>query len=440
VSGAPPRYPIEVVRRLSPGSSACVAGRIIDARVDTSPGERESARGQPPSGALPTQHARSDTAGACPAGAVLVHDVTGQVWIDCRPIPVVGAWVVAAGFWDGERLRHAAVTVVSVPYGSFPRSGGDFVWAQADGGRRLRLLRGRAAMLRSVRQFFDQRAFTEVETPLAVPSPGLDVHLDALAVDGLGTPRWLITSPEYQMKRLLAAGLPRIYQITKCFRKGEVGERHQPEFTMLEWYRAFSGMHEVMRDTEELVAHVARQVHGGSSVIPGIEQPVDVTPPWERLTLDDAFQRYAGVTVSQVIHDEERFFRLLGEQVEPRLGRGRPVFVTGWPARLASLARLDPADPTVAERFEAFVDGMELCNGFTELIDPVEQRQRFWRDQQERARLNKPVYPIDERFLGALEEAIPPSGGNALGLDRLVMLVLGASRIEDVVAFGQSRI
>jgi lysyl-tRNA synthetase class 2 len=425
---------------LSPGSNARLGGRIVDATVDPVASERGPGPVQQPFGAFGGGKPVSVPVSHAPAGAVLVHDVTGQVWVECRPVPLLGTWVVADGLWDGERLRHAAVTVVSVPYAQFPRPGGDFLWAQADGGRRLRNLRGRAAVLRSIRQFFDERAFTEVETPLAVPSPGLDVHLDAVEVVGLGGPRWLVTSPEYQMKRLLAAGLPRIYQIGRCFRRGELGERHQPEFTMLEWYRAFSGMREVMRDTEELVAHVARQLHEGSSVIPGVERPVDVAPPWERLTLDEAFQRYAGVRVSHVIHDEDRFFRLLGEQVEPQLGRGRPTFVTGWPAKYASLARLDPSDPSVAERVEAFVDGVELSNGFSELIDPNEQRQRLARDQAERARLGKPVYPIDERFLGALEEAIPPSGGNALGVDRLVMLVLGAARIDDVVAFGQTRL
>ncbi len=403
---APPRYPVEIVRRLSPASPAKLGGRVIDAR----------------------------------GGAALVHDVTGSVWVECQPVPVLGAWVLCEGRWDGERVLGATCLVVSVPDGPFPRPDGDFLSGQADGARRLRNLRARAVVLRAIRGFFDQREFTEVETPLAVPSPGLDLHLDALEVVGAGAPRWLGTSPEYQMKRLLAAGLPRIYQLCRCFRRGELGQRHHPEFTMLEWYRSFAGMHEVMRDTEELVAHVARSVREGSTVVPAQRAPVDVAPPWERLTVRDAFDRYAGMRLEDALVDEDVFFRVLVEQVEPQLGRGRPTFLTAWPASMASLARLDPQDPSVAERVEAFVDGMELSNGFTELIDAREQRERLVRDQQARAALGKAVYPLDERFLGALAEGIPPAGGNALGVDRLVMLVLGAAHIDDVVAIPPNRL
>jgi lysyl-tRNA synthetase class 2 len=406
VAVASPRYPVEIVRRLSPASPAKLGGRVVDARD----------------------------------GVALVHDVTGSVWVECRPVPALGAWVLCEGTWDGERVLGAVCTVVSVPDGPFPRPDGDFLWGQAEGARRLRNLRSRAVILRAIRSFFDQRAFTEVETPLAVPSPGLDVHLDALEVVGAGAPRWLGTSPEYQMKRLLAAGLPRIYQVCRCFRRGELGQRHHPEFTMLEWYRAFTGMREVMRDTEELVAHVARSIHDGSTIIPAQRAPVDVAPPWERLTVREAFDRYGGMSVDQALTSEELFFRVLVEKIEPQLGRGRPTFLTGWPASMASLARLDPQDPSVAERVEAFVDGMELSNGFTELIDVREQRQRLLRDQQARAQLGRAVYPLDERFLGALAEAIPPAGGNALGVDRLVMLVLGATHIDDVVAIAPGRL
>ena len=273
-----------------------------------------------------------------------------------------------------------------------------------------------------------------------VPSPGLDLHLDAFEVVGGREPRYLITSPEYQMKRLLAGGLPRIYQLCRCFRRNELGALHEPEFTMLEWYRAFAGSEEIMRDTEELVAHVAAAVNGGSKTIPGLDRPVDVSPPWERLTVAEAFQRHAGVEVGAVLEDEERFFRLLVDHVEPALGRGRPTFVTRWPARMASLARLCPDDPAVADRVEAYVDGVELCNGFGELIDPVEQRARLARDRSARAAAGKPTYPIDERFLSALEEGLPPSGGNALGVDRLVMLVLGIDAIDGVLAVPDARL
>ncbi len=416
---AAPRSPIEVVRRQPPASRARIGGRVVatDDGADVRLGD-----------------------GASGGGTALVHDVTGTLEVRCSPVPLLGSWVVCEGLWDGMRLIETACRVVSVPDGPFPRPGGDFAWAHAEGGRRLRNLLGRAAVLRAIRAFFDQRAFTEVETPLAVPSPGLDLHLDALEVVGAGAPRWLGTSPEYQMKRLLAAGLPRIYQIGRCFRRGELGQRHHPEFTMLEWYRSFAGMQEVMRDTEELVAHVARSLHDGATVVPAREGLLDLTPPWERLTLAEAFDRYAGTRLDDALASEEHFFRLLTERVEPQLGRGRPTFLTGWPASMASLARLDPQQPGIAERVEAFVDGMELSNGFSELIDAQEQRARLLRDQRERAALGKEVYPIDERFLDALSEGIPPSGGNALGVDRLVMLVLRAAHIDDVVAIPPARL
>ena len=302
------------------------------------------------------------------------------------------------------------------------------------------VLRGRHAMLRAVREFFDGRGFLEVETPVMVPSPGVEPHLDAFEVAGSAAPRWLSTSPEYQMKRLLGAGLPRLYQICKCFRRDEQGTLHEPEFTMLEWYRSPAGVEEMMRDTEELAAHAARSVLGGSTVIPGRGRPLDLSPPWRRLTVAEAFRQYAGANAIELAGDEAAFYRVLIEKVEPRLGREAPVFLTEYPAQMASLARLSPENPAVAERFEAYLDGVELCNGFGELTDPAEQRRRMLADQEARRRLGKPAYPIDEKFLRALELGLPPSGGNALGLDRLVMLVLGAQSIQEVMAIPSGRL
>lgn len=299
-----------------------------------------------------------------------------------------------------------------------------------------RALAARAALLRTIRQMFDARHFIEVDTPALVPSPGLDVHLDAFEVPGAG---YLITSPEYQMKRLLAGGIPRCFQLARCFRRGEEGGRHNREFLMLEWYRAFAGMDEVIRDTEDLVRLAAQEISGGAEIeVDGVV--VDVGAPFERLTVAAAFERYAGIDQGRALamaqDDEERFFRVLVDRVEPRIARSpRPVFLVGYPASQASLARLSPADPRVCERFELYVGGVELCNGFGELTDPVEQRRRFERDQAERARLGKPVYPIDERFLGSLAEGMPRAAGNALGVDRLLALCLGERSIGDVMAF-----
>jgi lysyl-tRNA synthetase class 2 len=251
-------------------------------------------------------------------------------------------------------------------------------------------------------------------------------------------PRFLITSPEYQMKRLLSAGLGDVYQLGKCFRRGEVGPRHQPEFTMLEWYRSPGTLDDVVADTEELVRAAARAV--GRTTLASERGDIALDGAFERLTVAEAFTKYAGVEVFDVLPDEERFFRIVVETIEPQLGRERPVFLTRWPASMASLARLCEDDPRFAERAELFIDGLELCNAFGELTEPAEQRARLVRDQQTRRAAGLPVYPIDERFLAALEDGIPPSGGNALGVDRLVMLACGTRDIEDVVAIPASRL
>jgi lysyl-tRNA synthetase class 2 len=205
---------------------------------------------------------------------------------------------------------------------------------------------------------------------------------------------------------------------------------------MLEWYRAFDDSAQLMRDTEELVAHVARSLLG-STRVPGLHGELDVTPPWERLRVADAFARHAGRDLREL--DDDAFFRTLVDEVEPKLGRGKPTFLTHYPARMAALARIHPGDPTTADRFEAYADGLELCNGFGELTDPVEQRRRFEADLAARALQGRPAYPIDERFLAALADGLPPSAGNALGIDRMLMLLLGKRSIADVVAFGVER-
>jgi elongation factor P--(R)-beta-lysine ligase len=306
----------------------------------------------------------------------------------------------------------------------------------------------RADIMRAVRAFFDAQGFLEVETPLVVPSPGLDVHLDAMRVLHKKHERYLITSPEYQMKRLLAGGLGRIYQVCKCFRNDELGDRHQPEFTMLEWYRGEAGIEAVMRDTEELVASLARTLSrreqpDGSAGKPTVRSAfgeIDVTPPWPRLTMREAFTRFCDVSMEEALADEEQFYRLLIDRIEPGLAQLGAVFLCEWPASMASLARKKPGDPSVAERFEAYIAGVELCNGFGELTNASEQRERLLADQATRRALGLPVYPIDERFLAALDEGMPESAGNALGLDRLIMLLLGAAHIEDVMALGASRL
>lgn len=299
----------------------------------------------------------------------------------------------------------------------------------------MKRLRERARACADARQFFDSRGFLEVQTPVMVPSPGLDVHLDAFEVRGgdRGAARWLITSPEYQMKRLLGDGLTRIYQLGPCFRRGEAGSLHNAEFTMLEWYRAGAGVEDVMGDTEQLVATLtAGRVHVS-------DRQVDLRPPFERISVCDAFARFArwsrDETLEAAASDETRYFQAMVDTVEPALARcDRGVFLVDYPATQASLARLKPGDAQLSERFELYVAGVEVCNGFGELVDTAEQRARLVRDQADRQSRGLPVYPIDERFLEALAR-VPPSAGNALGFDRLVALACGELEIAHVMAF-----
>ena len=372
---------------------------------------------------------------------LVVADAFGAVRVElaASPSPAVttGDLVVALGTPLPGRLVRASL----VEHAPATPSSAD---TDTDTARFLdrgvaRALAARAALFRAVRAFFDARHFLEVDTPALVPSPGLDIHLDAFEVPGAG---YLSTSPEYQMKRLLAGGVPRCFQLARCFRKGEEGDRHNREFVMLEWYRAFAGMDDVLRDTEELVRLAALEISGGAEIQAG-DVTVDLAAPFERTTLGRAFERHAGVDEDRALRlaeeDEDTFFRLLVDRVEPAIARSpRPVFVTGYPASQASLARISPSDPRVCERFELYVGGVELCNGFGELTDPAEQRARFLRDQRRRAEQGKPVYPIDERFVAALHEGMPRAAGNALGLDRLLALCLGAAAIGDVMAFPRS--
>jgi lysyl-tRNA synthetase class 2 len=289
----------------------------------------------------------------------------------------------------------------------------------------------RAALVREVRSFFDAGGFLEVDTPVLVPSPGLELHLDAFAIEG-GT-RFLSTSPEYQMKRLLADGHERIYQVTRAFRRNELGARHNPEFSILEWYRANAGVEDMMKDTEQLVEAITK------GVVSVLGRTIDTKAPFARMTLLEAYRDLAGIpeheTLAIAERDEDRFFRVLVDVVEPKLAElDHAIFLTEYPASQASLARKKPGAPEVAERFELYVAGVELCNGFGELTDPVEQRARMEHDRDERARRGLPAYPIDEKFLAALAD-VPPSGGNALGLDRLIALACGTTTIGDVMAF-----
>mgnify|MGYP000904990929 FL=1 len=299
------------------------------------------------------------------------------------------------------------------------------VWKLA--GKKALLLR-RQAIAAAIRDFFYARDFLEVETSNRIPAPAPEVHVDSFSSE-----TWFLhPSPEVCMKRLLAAGYERLFQICKCYRDGERGARHLPEFTLLEWYRAGEDYTALMADCENLLADTSQRLAlGRRFVYQG--QAIDLEPPWERITVDEAFRRYTGVTAEDVLA-AGRFEEILVEEVEPHLGFGRPTFLCDYPLPLASLARRKNDHSRVAERFELYVCGMELANGFSELTDPAEQRRRFQEAIEERNRLGKAPSPMPEPFLDDLSR-MPEAAGIALGLDRLVMVLTDAAVIDQVVAF-----
>jgi len=290
------------------------------------------------------------------------------------------------------------------------------------------ILKKRQLITQSVRAFFCSQDFLEVETPCRIPAPIPETHIDPV-VSG----SWFLQpSPEICMKRLLAAGYGNLFQICKCYREGERGARHLPEFTILEWYRRDSDYTNLMTDCENLFVHVAASLEAGM-YLSYQQKTLDLHPPWERITVDEAFRLYASMSLEEAISTEQ-FEEILVDEVEPFLGVRKPTFLYDYPLSLASLARKKKSNPSLAERFELYLFGMELANGFSELIDPVEQQMRFAEAAQERLRWGKPNYPLPEPFLRDLAK-MPEAAGIALGLDRMIMILTNAGIIDDVVAF-----
>lgn len=294
-------------------------------------------------------------------------------------------------------------------------------WALA---RKRQNLEQRARITQMIRAFFIDSGYLEVETPLLIPGNAPEVHIEAVPATG----GFLQTSPELCMKRLLAAGYPKIFQISHCWRQAERGSRHLPEFSMLEWYQPDVDYRTLMGECERLLQGLCP-----SELLSWQGQTVDLTGPWPRLTVAEAFARYAPMSLAEALH-QGCFDELLSAKVEPNLGLRQPVFLTEYPAGLAALARLSPENPAVAERFELYVAGLELANAYSELSDPVEQTERFAVDESTRRTLGKPVYPSPVKFLAELPN-MPAAAGIALGLDRLVMLLCDAEKIDEVVAF-----
>lgn len=318
----------------------------------------------------------------------------------------------------------------------------------------MQALQVRAAMLRTIRQFFQHHEYLEVETPLLSQDVVVDAHLHPFIVPSATGPRYLQTSPEAGMKRLLAAGSGSIYQITRSFRRDECGFRHNPEFTMLEWYGIGTDHWQQMELTESLVRACA------TAAAIQMERPVPSwcgPQPFGRISYDQAFVRALGEPVlGRSAEDLLKLCRrfgtplpdsvdrngtddllnlLLAVHVEPTLGRGIPEFVYGYPASQAALARIGSDDTRTADRFELYADGMELCNGYHELTDPDELRQRDATNNESRVRQQESQLPGAFRMLQAMQAGLPACSGVALGFDRLVMLAMQAASIDEVLPF-----
>ena len=298
------------------------------------------------------------------------------------------------------------------------------------------ILRYRARIVSAMRAFFDERGFVEVETPVRIAAPAPEPHIDCPAAPSPdGKAAYLRASPELQMKKLLAMGMDRIYQIGPCFREGEKGARHNPEFTMIEWYRRNSDYIDILNDCESLFLTLFRSTHGDRPfkdrdrpfIACGDRPFKDGDRPFKRVTVREAYRRWAGWD-PWTAWDQDRFDFDMATKIEPALKDEGAVFLLDYPPQAASLAKLRG---DVAERWELYVDGLELANCFTELCDSGEQRRRFAAARDERRLLGEADYPLDERFLDVLGD-IGSAAGVALGVDRLVMTLLGLSAIDAV--------
>ncbi len=354
----------------------------------------------------------------------------------------VGDFVEIEGIFDGKHLTRTR-TLGRSPGMGLPTANGEqsrFLYGGV--GAKLGF---RARVLREVRRYFEEERFVEVDTPAFSECPGLDANVFSLGDANVeGHRLHLVTSPEFHMKRLLVGGLPRIYQIAHSHRSGESGPLHEPVFSILEWYRAFAGYESMLEDTEKLLRRAAEATLGSTELVvrsATAARVVSLAGPFERVSVREAFARFAGVPDPGALYRSSPtdYFQTLVDRVEPALAAlPRPTFLVEFPIELAALARPSPSDASVAERFELYVGGVELSNGYGELTDGRVQRARFEAELEGRRERGEPTYPLDEAFLAALDEGMPPSSGNALGIDRLVAILAGESEIRRVVAFPES--
>jgi lysyl-tRNA synthetase class 2 len=293
---------------------------------------------------------------------------------------------------------------------------------------RQRALWQRARIIQRIRAFFVDHGYLEVDTPHRIPAPAPESHIDAIPAG-----EWFLhTSPELCMKRMVAGGYEKIFQICHCWRSGERGSRHIPEFALLEWYRSGCDYVALMAECEAMIQAAATAVDAGQSLTYQ-GQEIDLSSPWKRISVEEAFRSYAPLSMRQALK-QDLFDEIMVGDIEPNLGLGKPAFIYDYPAERKALARLKPGRPDLAERFELYVGGLEIANAFSELADGDEQRERFRQENEYRRSMGRPVYPMPEKFLSELDD-MPLSAGIALGIDRLVMVLLDAPSIDEVVAF-----
>ena len=325
---------------------------------------------------------------------------------------------------------------------------------------RMEFIQTRHQIIRGIRKWFDQQNFIETETPLLVSAPSPEAQLFPVKTDK----GYLITSPEYQMKRLLVGGFDKIFQISRCFRDDENSPQHNPEFTMLEWYRTYQPLEKLMTDIEKFALYLSDSVKSNllSKKIP--------LPPWPRKSVSSLFKKHIGIKLDgyetanelrkkaelsgyeKIFSDlpdsskltdslayEQTFFRLWN-YIQNRFSKSTPIFVFDWPLPLASLARKNSKRQKFAERVELYANCMELANGFAELTDPIEHRSRFEQDLKNRKSEGRETVPLDKKLLKSIELGLPECSGMALGIDRLIMWLCGTDNIQDVICFTEDEV
>lgn len=326
----------------------------------------------------------------------------------------------------------------------------------------LKIFDTREKVIDSIRAFFKKQSFREVETPLLVRSPGTEPYLEVFETelrsgDAIQSPAFLTTSPELQMKQLLAAGFGDIFQITKSFRNEEgLSDMHNPEFTILEWYRTNADYTDVMKDCEHLLLAILKSTHpSNDKTLTYQGKNYDLSPPWERISVAEAFENYADIS-EDALHDTDKMIDEAGKkgyhisdsdtwetiynqiflnEIEPHLGHKAPTILYDYPISQAALAKKKDSDPRYAERFEFYIGGLELGNAFSELLDWEEQKKRMLHDLEERKRMGKTEYALDQNFIAGLKSGFAPTGGIAVGVDRLVMVFADVTSVRETLAF-----